>query len=363
MAFREHRMRTAEIMGRVNYVGRAETELWMVLSDWHITPLSLSPYKDVHRVEAAEGSFCLKEIDRRSNRALALEGVLAHLEAKGFTKTARAHGTKDGRLISQAVGGRNFILTDWLVGRKPSFRTSDDDIAAAAVTLAEFHQASKGYTPPPGGKLRNRLNKWPIRFSSRLRQLVDLREQLEHKPLLDNFDRIFVEYYPWIRERAEDGCCILAESEYDSLVKAAREARSFCHGDVAERNFVVTLQDGCCLIDLDLVRRDIRIADIYKLLRDVLKKRSWKFPSAKLVLDSYSSVVPLGVEELTVLYAMLAYPHKIIHLILRYYVKRGGKSSSWPARKFITKLQSLGEQQPVVDQFLQDFRDEYGIGK
>ena len=34
----------------------------------------------------------------------------------------------------------------------------------------------------------------------------------------------------------------------------------------------------------------------------------------------------LDLEELTVLYAMLAYPNKIIHLILRYYVKRDGKS-------------------------------------
>ncbi|NLY51971.1 MAG: CotS family spore coat protein [Firmicutes bacterium] len=356
-------MRTAGIMGRVNYVGRAETELWMVLSDWSITPLSISPYKDVHRVEAEEGSFCLKEVDRRLSRALALEGVLAHLKARGFTKIAMAHETKNGRLISQASNGRNYILTDWLIGRKPSFRTSDEDIVDAAVALAEFHQASEGYTPPSGGKLRNRLNRWPTRFSSRLRQLVKLREQLEHKPLLDNFDRLFVEYYPWILDRAQEGWCVLSTSQYDNLVKAASEARSFCHGDTAERNFVITPEDGCCLIDLDLLRRDIRIADVYKLIRDVLKKRQWDFSSAKLILDSYSSAAPLDLEELIVLYAMLAYPHKVIHLILRYYVKREGKSSTWPARKFIRKLQGLGEQQPAVDRFLQDFRSEYGIGK
>ena len=119
-------MRTAGIMGRVNYVGRAQTELWMELSDRSITPLSISPYKDVHRVEAEEGSFCLKEVDRRLSRALALEGVLAHLKARGFTKIAMAHETKNGRLISQASNGRNYILTDWLIGRKPSFRTSDE---------------------------------------------------------------------------------------------------------------------------------------------------------------------------------------------------------------------------------------------
>ncbi|NLY29641.1 MAG: CotS family spore coat protein [Firmicutes bacterium] len=344
-------------------MGRAEIELWTVLSDWSITPLSISPYKDVYRVEAEEGSFCLKEIDRRLNRALALEGVLAHLKTKGFAKIAAAHETKEGKLICQASNGRNYILTDWLMGRKPSFRTSDEDIAEAAVTLAEFHQASEGYTPPTGAKLRSRLNRWPTRFSSRLRQLVELREQLEHKPLLDNFDRVFVEYYPWILDRAQDGWCVLSTSQYDDLVKAAREARSFCHGDTAERNFVITPENGCCLIDLDLVRRDIRIADVYKLLRDVLKKRNWGFPSAQLILDSYSSIAPLNLEEITVLYAMLAYPNKIIHLILRYYIKREGKTSTWPVRKFIRKLQGLGEQQPLVDQFLEDFRSEYGIGK
>ena len=92
-----------------------------------------------------------------------------------------------------------------------------------------------------------------------------------------------------------------------------------------------------------------------------MKKRNWSF-SGTADLDAYSSAASLDLEELTVLYAMLAYPNKIIHLILRYYVKRDGKSSTWPARKFIDKLESLGEQQPKVDQFLEDFRREYSIG-
>ncbi|NLJ68108.1 MAG: CotS family spore coat protein [Firmicutes bacterium] len=343
-------------------MGRAQTELWTVLLDWPITPLSISAYKDVYRVEAEEGSFCLKEVDKRPKRAMALAGVLAHLESKGFTKTAKAYETRDGHLVCRAPTGRNYILTDWLMGRKPDFRTSDEDIGAAAVTLAEFHKASAGYEPSSVGKLRNRLNRWPTRLSSRLRQLVELRDQLEHKPILDNFDRVFMEYYPWILDRAQDGWSVLSTSQYDCLAERAQQASSFCHGDAAERNFVITPEDGCCLIDLDLIRRDIRVADVYKLLRDVLKKRNWSFSSAQLILDAYSSAASLDLEELTVLYAMLAYPNKIIHLILRYYVKRDGKSSTWPARKFIDKLESLGEQQPKVDQFLEDFRREYSIG-
>ncbi|HHV93098.1 MAG TPA: CotS family spore coat protein [Firmicutes bacterium] len=350
-------------MGRVNFVGKAEMELWRVLSKWPITPLSITSYKDVYRVEAVEGSFCLKEVDRRLSRVAALEGALIHFRTKGFTKTAAAHETKEGRLICRDEAGGNFILTDWLAGRKPSFGTSDEDIAAAAVTLAEFHQASEGYDPPPEGKLRNRLNRWPRRFSSFLRQLVELREQLEHKPLLDNFDRLFVEHYPWILDRAEDGWCVLSTSKYDDLVTAAQEARSFCHGDAAQRNFVIADDRGCCLIDFDLLRRDIRIADVYKLLRDVLKKRHWNFQAAQLLLDSYSSVAPLDGEEITVLYALLAYPRKIIHLILRYYIRRDGKASNWPARKFISKFQALAEQQLAVDRFLRDFRSEYSVGK
>lgn len=343
-------------------MGKDTTVLWEVLANWPITPRLVTPYKDVYRVQAIEGLYCLKEIDRKPKRALALEGIYEHLQERGFTKTALPYQSQMGRLVAQTAAGHNYVLTDWLVGRRPAFRSSDSDLIGVATTLALFHQASAGFAPPEGGRLRNRLNRWPSRFTSRLREVVRLRENLNHKPFLDNFDRAFVQYYPWILDRAQEGWCVLATSHYDRLVESARQCRTFCHGDVAERNFVLTTSGDYCVIDLDLVRRDIRVADLYKLLRDALKKRRWDFSAAQLVLEAYSDVSPLEPEEITVLYALICYPHKLAHLVLRYYIKREGKSQGWSTRKFIEKLHELGEQQRVVDRFLNDFRNEYHIG-
>lgn len=354
-------MKIVETKGRVNYVGKGQAELWAVLANWPISPQAISSYKDVYQVNALEGLFCLKQIDKKPRRALALEGVLDHLEEKGFTKTAKAHRTREGRLISQTDTGLSYILTDWLTGRRPAFGSSNADIVGTTKTLALFHQASVGFTPPSGGKLRNRLGRWPPRFSSRLRQVVELRGMLDHKPFLDNFDRVFMEYYPWILDRAQDGWCVMATSEYDRLVEKEKESHSFCHGDVAERNFVVTPTGEYCLIDLDLARRDIRVADLYKFFRDVMKKRRWDFSIAKLILDTYSGVDPLSLEEITVLYALISYPHKVMHLLLRYYIKREGKSYGWSTRKFIEKFRELGKQQVMIDGFLENFRQEYRI--
>ncbi|NMB24282.1 MAG: CotS family spore coat protein [Firmicutes bacterium] len=336
-------------------------ELLQVLGQWPITPQQVSPYKDVYKVQAVEGLYCLKEIDKKPRRALALEGVMEHLLDKGFTKTAMPQRGREGRILCQSSSGRHYILTDWLVGRRPVFRTLDEDILGATTTLALFHEASSGFVAPSGGKLRNRLKRWPSRFTSRLREVVKLREELNHKPFLDNFDRAFVDYFPWILDRAQEGWGILATSQYDSLVEAARKSRSFCHGDVAQRNFVVTGLGEYHIIDLDLTRRDIRVADLYKLFRDVMKKRRWDFRVARLILEGYSEVSLLGPEELSVLYALLCYPHKIIHLLLRYYVKREGKSYSWSTRKFIEKLHELGQQRDMIDTFLETFKSEYDI--
>lgn len=338
-----------------------KADLLQVLGQWPITPQEVSPYKDVYKVQAAEGLYCLKEIDKKPRRALALEGVMEHLLDKGFAKTAMPLRDLAGRILCQMSSGRHYILTDWLVGRQPVFRSLDEDILGATNTLALFHQASAGFVAPPGGKLRNRLNRWPTRFTSRLRTIVKLREELTHKPFLDNFDRVFVEYYPWILERAQAGWSILATSQYGSLVEATRKSRSFCHGDVAQRNFVVTGSGEYQIIDLDLARWDIRVADLYKLFRDVMKKRHWDFQVARLILEGYSEISPLEPEELSVLYALLCYPHKIIHLVLRYYVKREGKSYSWSTRKFIDKLHELGEQRDMIDTFLDAFQSEYHI--
>ncbi|NMB46548.1 MAG: CotS family spore coat protein [Firmicutes bacterium] len=342
-------------------MAKDQAELKMALANWSISPQAISSYKDVYQVKTLEGIYCLKEIDKKPRRALALEGVFEHLMKQDFAKTVKAHRTKDGRIMGQTPAGRNYILTDWLVGRKPAFRSSNQDLIGAATTLALFHQASIGFIAPPGGKLRSRLNRWPNRFSSRLRQVVALRDTLDHKPFLDNFDRAFIEYYPWILDRAQDGWCVLAISGYDHLVEKVRKSHSFCHGDVAERNFIVASTGEYCLIDFDLARRDMRVADLYKFFRDAMKKRHWDFLAAKLILDAYSEVDSLDPEELTVLYALLSYPHKMIHLLLRYYIKREGKSYGWSTRKFIEKFRELGKQQVMIDRFLEDFRKEYGI--
>jgi len=36
-----------------------------------------------------------------------------------------------------------------------------------------------------------------------------------------------MEYYPWILDRAQDGWCILATSQYDQLVEEVRESALF----------------------------------------------------------------------------------------------------------------------------------------
>ncbi|NLK07378.1 MAG: CotS family spore coat protein [Firmicutes bacterium] len=340
---------------------RDKTDLLQALGEWPITPKGISPYKDVYKVDAEEGIYCLKQVDKKTRRALALEGVLEHLVAEKFTLTAKPHHNNAGRLLSQIRPGVHYILTDWVQGRSPDFRKFDADIVGAAATLALFHNASCGYVPPPGGKLRSRLSRWPTRLISRLREVVRLREELNHKLFLDNFDRAFLQYYPWILDRAEQGLQIFTTPQYDDLVKTARRNNSFCHGDVAQRNFIVGDQGGYYIIDLDLVRRDTKAADLYKLFRDVTKKRRWDFTAAQLILQGYSKITPLKADELAVLYGFLCYPHKIIHLILRYYVKREGKSRGWSTSKFIEKLHELGKRHPMENALLQAFRSEYKI--
>lgn len=102
----------------MNNVGRDQAELWAVLDKWSISPQDVSPYKDVYQVKTLEGRYCLKEVDKKPRRVLALAGVFEHLLDKGFTKTAKAYRTKEGSIIGQTSNGRSFILTDWLVGRK-----------------------------------------------------------------------------------------------------------------------------------------------------------------------------------------------------------------------------------------------------
>ncbi len=323
---------------------------------WGIDALSIEQVKDVYMVKAEEAIYCLKPYMKKENFMIFLSSIIRHLEGEGFTLMPRLYDTLDGRPFEE-ISGEYCFLTEWVKGGQANFR-HPIQISEASKSLALFHRAALGYHPPPGIGIRQKAHKLPKLLREKTSELAEFRERVAETRYKRRFDLIFLENFDWLISLAERSIEALEGVDYARLAKDYAKEGGFCHGDVAERNFI--WKDGAMyIIDFDVCRLDLRITDLYKLIRRTMKRCRWDFNVAQVIIKSYGSVYPVSNDEIRVLYSLLLFPQKYWRIISRFYKGGSGKYKLWSRAKFADKFSEYLRHRDAIDIFLKKFADHY----
>ncbi|WP_051330921.1 phosphotransferase [Aneurinibacillus terranovensis] len=153
-------------------------------------------------------------------------------------------------------------------------------------------------------------------------------------------------------KRAETALNVLNETNYPSFCRKAAKKGTLCHGDSGPKNFVLTNQ-GNYLIDFETLRVELRIYDLFRLIRLTCKREGWGFINARAILDGYQTVSKLASIEYDLLKIWLQFPYKACKLLASY-EKAGQKR-----RRLIEhKLEKSLKNERYISGFLKDF-DNY----
>jgi len=336
-------------------VGRfsGRPDLHEILRHWEVRVTSLKTLKKVARLETDRGPLCLKAARRRHSPAEMVYPAAAHQHvahaAGGIVPLLMP--TREGDLFV-AAEGRCYLLMRWVEGHRPRLHRNGD-VAATTRCLAQVHQASRGFTPPPGAAI-------PIRgrTAAALRRRLALLSQYHrraHKGR-STFDRDFLAAYPWMKRRGEEAIARLERSPFAGIRAQARRSGCLCHGDPAPRNFVLGA-DGVYLVDFDSCYPASGHLDIALWLRRVFKKRGWWVPLAATALEAYSEIIPLGSGDLEVILSFLSFPSKAWHTVHRYYNRPEPSRGTHPEKRLRKYLRQSG----AMDRFVPEFCRLYGL--
>jgi len=328
------------------------------LTNWELKPEKIKKIRDVYQVKTAQGYKCLKLVNEKEEKLSFIASALEHLAAKGFTKMAGLVSTREGRPYL-VTSGESWVVTPWIDGYEPKY-PKGEEMAQAATTLAEFHKAADGYRPPEGCNPKNKLGKWIKKLESKAADLDHYRRMLDGKAELSSFDKEFLGKAEWLCQKTRESIHSLRKSAYTRLCKSYNRRRGYplCHGDTAARNFIMTKDGEAYLIDFDSLAIDLRVLDLWRLLRRTLRKGKWDAALANQVLNSYNQVYPLTKEELKILYALLLFPEKPWRVAKEYYEKEGIKKD-WDARGLTEDLRFYLGQQQDYENFLAEFAKKY----
>jgi len=313
--------------------------------------------ENVLALHTDRGPLCLKRVNITKDRMEYISAALAFLAERGFNKMAQPIPTVRGCWYA-AYGGQIYFMTRWLEGHKSNFKDLAE-LSAVTRTLAQFHNRARGI---PLARQPNRFwwVDWPEVLQQRCQNFLhfaDLARQSRREGEFPVFYRQVAEVF-YIQGKI--ALKRLAGSAYYRVAARAREEGTFVHRDVAARNFIITPDEGACLIDFDYSSFDTRVTDIVRLLERSLKKHHWKLPVAQLVLETYGQESSLDPGEMEVALVFLEFPHKFWRLAHSYFLEE----KSWPDEVYTKKLLDLVRQQEAKNLLVKElgrYCDEGGL--
>lgn len=301
---------------------------------------SAEPIRDIHKLTTDQGYLCLKSVDYRSNKLLFIYHAMEHLLENGFDLIpAFVHDTTGNPYFT--YGGKHYFVSEWMNGRECDFKNLVD-LELAMISLAKLHKASNGFKPPKKIKVKSRLSDWPARYQKRIDQLKEFKKAAEQKKNPTKFDTYYLKHADSKIHDAVLALQLLDCSDYQRLVKQAKQSGNFCHNDYVYHNILIDDSEPvACIVDFDYCRHDLRMYDLARLIRRVIKGKKYQKETLDVILTSYNSEFPLLPEEYPILAAFLQFPQRFWRMADRYY----NNKREWSEKKFYSRLKRSVRQQ------------------
>ncbi|MGE5508351.1 MAG: CotS family spore coat protein [Chitinophagales bacterium] len=343
-------------------------DLRPVLAEYGLDIQGVAPVRKAWRIETEAGPRFLKMSTLTLPELSFVSAALAHLRRQGGEAIPRLYPTYQGRLWVEQRG-RRFTLTDWYEGRELDFE-SPLELEAAILTLSRLHRWGEGFQAPPEGRLRVEWGRWPEKFGRRVTHFEWYRREAEADG--SRFAREYAALLPAYLHQAKWALELLERSAYPKL-SATRLARPvICHHDLSDRNFLVTggapeeagkAAPACAplrarLVDFDYCLHDLRVHDLANLIQRYTFMMGCDVSAAERALATYDRLNPLSRDELRLLVALMAWPHRFWLLGWQRWQER----LPWSEQRWLDAVEKRAEELAERERFLSALAVDLGLG-
>lgn len=335
-----------------------------VLAEYGLEVLDATPVRKAWRIETEAGPRFLKVSTLTLPELSFVSAALTHLRREGGEAIPHLYPTYQGRPWVEQ-GGRRFTLTDWYEGRELDFE-NPPELEAAILTLSRLHRWGEGFQPPPEGRLRVEWGRWPEKFGRRVTHFEWYRQQAEADG--SQFARDYAALLPAYLHQARWALGLLERSAYPKL-SATRLARPvICHHDLSDRNFLVTggpegpgppdSLPTARLVDFDYCLHDLRVHDLANLIQRYTFMMGCDVAAAEHALATYDRLYPLSGDELRLLVALMAWPHRFWLLGWQ----RWSERLPWTEERWLDAVEKRVEELAERERFLSALAVRLGLG-
>jgi spore coat protein I len=271
--------------------------------------------KTVWKIKYNNSSLCLKRLRQSYDKASFSVNAQIYIKSNGGNVPGILL-TADKNAILQ-YNDELFVLYEWMEGRELNFN-NNSDLAYAIKGLAAFHLASKGYTPDASYRVSSKINKWPNQYESIGNKLKKWKEDAYNIKSSSPYSS-YIKAVDSMLALSDNAQNLIAASPYNEL-SANSDSLVLCHQDYGTGNALFG-KNGVIILDLDGVTLDFPMRDLRKLIFKYEEPfGKWQIKMLSDILDWYTEINPLSLEEKKILYIDLLFPHRFYGLVKNIFI-------------------------------------------
>ncbi|MFL0269959.1 CotS family spore coat protein [Candidatus Clostridium radicumherbarum] len=271
--------------------------------------------KTVWKIKYNNSLLCLKRLRQSYDKASFSVNAQIYIKSKGGNVPGILL-TVDKKAILQ-YNDELFVLYEWMDGRELNFN-NNSDLAYAIKGLAAFHLTSKGYTPDASYRISSKINKWPNQYESMGNKLKKWKEDAYNRKSSNPYFS-YIQTVDSMLVLSDNAQRLIAASHYNEL-SANNESQVLCHQDYGTGNALLG-KNGVIILDLDGVTLDFPMRDLRKLIFKYEEPfGKWQSKMLSDIVDWYSEINPLSLEEKEILYIDLLFPHRFYGLVKNIFI-------------------------------------------
>ncbi|WP_071393677.1 spore coat putative kinase YutH [Bacillus tuaregi] len=294
------------------------------------------PIGHYHSCKKENQRFILIPVNHATEEELAeLEQIANHLKNNGDRSVSTFLYTKENHRVLALESDKYCVLV---------IRESPSRIGQMGRKLAKFHYRGRSISFPV--QKITRIGQWKSLWEMRIDQMEKVWSSMLYQPPENEFDRMFMESFPYYMAIGENAIQYLVDTELDDDPKTIDNG-TVCHirfttqtwGDSNLRNPFDWVFDHCS-------------RDLAEWTRECYfhHYRTYQ-PEIQSFYKDYQSIEPLSSFAWRLLYARLIFPLHYMECIEDYY----STSSEQQQRLLTERLESYLQHSGDHEKFLQDF--------
>ena len=306
-----------------------------VFKDFGITVNKCYKVRGAYICETNKGIKAIRKSDYTPEQITLQYDIKEHLIERGFNCVDQLYLNQKSTPYT-IYYNRIFVMSDWYNGQEIDF-FNPEDIYQSIKLLGEMHIAVTGFNAIGTDIKEVKIKNLGEVYKKRYAETIKLKKRISNRGNKTEFEVLYFQNASEYMELQEMALEFLNPDNYEQLIKLARQERTLAHHKYTYHNLKKTSDNSIILSGLEKSGYDVQLTDVAYVIRRIMEKNEWNVELLFNIMNEYSKIRPLSLQEWDIIKGMIIFPERFAKLCNKYfYTKR-----RWNYNMFYRKLSNM----------------------